>query len=179
VPNPREPFLDLCLLYSDFNRPVFLEAFLNSFVDSASPAEMKTLRRALRDRARALRRSRKKGRPRAEKSWAWIRSTMKLVWHREIDGWSWPRIATALGIKPTKPNIRTLRNRTNHLATLVWQALPAPANNLKALNKWLNNRSIQRFLRSRFALPFNTHPQESKKLVLKLLRREELSSRQA
>jgi hypothetical protein len=179
VPNPHEAFLDLCLLYSNFNRPVFLEAVLNSFVDSASPAEMKTLRRAIRDRASALRRTRKKGRPRAAESWEWIRSTMKLVWHREIDGWSWPRIASSAGLKPTKSNLTTLHNRRDYYAMLIWQTIPAPRGGPKGLNKLLDAKPIQRLLRSKLALPFDTHPQQSKKLVLKLLRRGlELSSQQ-
>jgi len=171
VPDDHQPFLDLFLLYADFNRPLLLETFLESFLASASPSELKTLRRAIHDRAIALRQSRKKGRPRAEKSWAWICSALRLVWRREIDGWSWPRLAAAAGLKPTKPNIRTLRNRYNHYTALIAQTLqrlnPAP----EALNKLLDAEPIQRLLQSKLALPFDTHPQECKRLVLKLLPR--------
>jgi hypothetical protein len=177
VPNPHEELLDLCLLYSDFNRPIFLEAFLNSFADSASPAELKALRRAIRDRARALRQTRRKGRPHAAESWQWIRSSLKLVWHREIDGWSWPRIAVAAGLKPTKSNLATLHNRHDSYAMLIWQALPAHRGGLKALKKLLDAKPIQHLLRSKLALPFDTHPQQCKRLVLKLAPRGlELSS---
>lgn len=179
MPDPHDTFLNLCLLYADFNRPVFLEAIRNWFVDSASPTELKALRRAIRDRAKALPRSRKKGRPRAEKSWAWICSTMSLVWHREIGGWSWPRIAVAAGIKPTKPNLRTLHNRHDHYATLIWQAMPSGTNDFQALNRMLDAKPIQRLLRSKLALPFDTHPQQCKKLVQKLVRRGvEVTSKQ-
>jgi hypothetical protein len=179
VPNPHEAFLDLCLLDADFNRPIYLDAFLKWFLPSASPAELKALRRAIRDRARALRQTHKKGRPHAVESWQWIRSSLKLVWHREIDGWSWPRIAAAAGLKPTKANLSTLHNRRDYYATLIWQALPAPRGGLKALKKLLDARSIQRLLRSKLAIPFNTHPQQCKRLVLKLAPRGlELSSQQ-
>lgn len=167
--NPRHArFLDLCVLYADFNRPVFLEAILQWFVESASPGELKALRHAIRERAKALRRHAKKGRPRAEESWTWIRSTLKLVWQKEILGWSWHEIATAVGLKPSRPNLRTLQLRRDLYALLVWEGLPGRTDDPEGFNKMLDSKPIQRTLCSRLSLPFDTHPKECKQLVLAL-----------
>jgi len=167
--DPRHArFLDLCLLYGDFNRPLFLRAILHSFVESAGPAELETLRRAIRDRAESLRRRDKGGRPRAERDWKWIRAAAQLVWQREILDWPWPKIAAAAGLKPTRPNFRTLEFRRDRYALLVWQALPGRSDRPGKLRRMLDAKPIQRLLRSRLALPFDTHPKECKKLVLKL-----------
>ena len=161
-------FLDLCLLYGDFNRPLFLRAFLHSFVESSSPAELEALRRAIRDRAKSLKRGGKEGRPRAERDWKWIRAAAQLVWQREILDWPWPKIAAAAGLKPTKPNLRTLEFRRDRYALLIWQALPGGANDPHKLRRMLDAKPIQRLLRSSLALPFDTHPEECKKIALKL-----------
>lgn len=161
-------FLDLCFLYSDFNRPVFLEAILHCFIESAGPSELKSLRRGIRDREKALPRNGRKGRPRAEHDWNWIRRSARLAWQREILHWSWSGIAAAAGMKPTKPNIRTLHNRLDRYAVLVWKATPGPSSEPDVLAKTLQARHIQLLFRSRTALPFDTHPEECRKIVLKL-----------
>jgi len=164
-------FLDLCTLYGDFNRPVFLEAIRHSFLESASAAELESLRRAIRDRAKSLRQHVKKGRPRAEQSSAWISSTLKLVWMRDIEGQSWRQIALAAGLKPTRPNLRTLQVRRDLFAVLVRKALPPRTDDPAHLDKLLDNKRVQLLLRSRLALPFLTHPRESRKIVQVLVSR--------
>ena len=42
------PFRDLCLVYGDFYRPVFLEAIQDWFIWSANSEELKALRENLR-----------------------------------------------------------------------------------------------------------------------------------
>ncbi|HKO03984.1 MAG TPA: hypothetical protein VJW51_04510 [Candidatus Acidoferrales bacterium] len=84
MPDPHETFHDLCLAYGDFNRPVFLEAFLHWFVNSADSKELATLRRGIQTRAKLLRSQGKRGRPRAGESWRWLCATLRLVWQREI-----------------------------------------------------------------------------------------------
>jgi hypothetical protein len=167
--DPRHSaFLDLCLLYGDFHRPVFLQAILRWFVESAGRDELDSLRRAIRDRTKLLRRGGRKGRPREENDWNWLRSSAQLVWQREVLGWSWPKIAAAAGMKPTKPNLRTLQNRRDRYAMLLWRATPGRCDDPKKLARILEAKSIQRLYRSRAALPFDTHPEECKKIVLKL-----------
>jgi len=167
--NPRHAqFLDLCSLYGDFNRLAFLDAILRWFVESANPGELRALRRAIRDRAKALRRSRKKGRPRAEESWDWIRSALKLVWDHDIKGQSWREIALAVGLKPTRPNLRTLQVRRDLFALLLWEAIPGKASDQAALNKLLDDKRVRRLLSSSLSLPFDTHPEACKKIVLTL-----------
>ena len=163
--------MDLCLLYGDFNRPVFLEAFLRFFVDSASPAELKALRRAIAARAKSFPRKGQRGRPRAQHDAAWLRRALQLAWQREILGWSWRRVALAAGIRPTKGNLRTLENRCDRYATLVWSAAMGRAGQPERLQHLLGSRKVQRWFASRLALPFPTHPEESKKIVLALAAR--------
>ncbi len=170
--DPRHaPFLDLCLLYGDFNRPLFLEAILRSFVESAEAKEVAALRRAIRGRAKHLKQNRKKGRPSAEHDPDWIRRSLQIVWQREILHWPWRKIAPAAGLKPTKGNIRTLQNRCDRYSLLVWHALPTRAGQPQALKRLLQSKPIQRMLHSRISLPFHTHPQECKRLVLVLASR--------
>jgi len=159
-------FLNLCLFYGDFNRPAFLEAIRHWFIESASAAELKSLRSAIRDRAAALRRQHKKGRPRAEQSPAWISSTLKLVWMHDVEGKSWRKIASAIGLRPTDDNLRTLRNRRDHYAMLVWREVAGRGGGPEALSGMLESKHFQRLLRSKLALPFDSHPAECKKLVL-------------
>ena len=170
--DPRHSeFLDLCLLYGDFNRPVFLKAIRHCFLESASTAELESLRRAFRDRAKSLRQHVKKGRPRAEQSAAWISSTLKLVWMRDIEGKSWRQIAQAAGLKPTRPNLRTVQVRRDLFAVLVLKALPPRTDDPAHLDNFLDNKRVQLLLRSRLALPFLTHPRESRKIVQVLVSR--------
>jgi hypothetical protein len=173
--DPRHaPFLNHCLLYADFNRPVLLNAILRWFVESADANELKRLRHAIRDRAKALRRPGKKGRPRAEHTLKWISASARLVWQREILHWPWPKIAAAAGLKPTKPNLRTLQNRRDHYAMLVWRAasrLTSRADQPEVLSKMLDSTRNQRWFRSQLGLPFDTHPEECRKIVLALIPR--------
>ena len=172
--SPRDSCPNDFFLLSNLNRPAFLESILESFLPSASPAELKSLRRAIRDRQLSLRHSRPKGRPRAEQDSTWIRSTLKIIWLHEIGRKSWRQIASAIGLKPSLNAIRTLQQRRDHYALLLWTALPpakSPAHPREALSRLLASKSLQRFLHSRLALPFHTHPAESKRLVLSLFSR--------
>ena len=165
-------FLDLCLLYGDFNRHLFLKAILQSFVDSASPAELKTLRRAIHDRANTMKRNTRKGRPRAEQDPHWIRRSLQIVWQKEILHWPWRRIAAAAGLKFTKANVRTLQIRRDLYAQLVHHALPPFPDQPHALARLLDSKPIQRALRSRLFLPFDSHPEECRRIVLALASQE-------
>ncbi|HKM91933.1 MAG TPA: hypothetical protein VJX29_15095 [Candidatus Acidoferrales bacterium] len=170
--DPRyAPFLDLCLQYGDFNRPVFLEAILRWFVESADAKELAALRRAIRDRTKALNQNAKKGRPGAEHDPDWIRRSLQIVWQREILHWPWRKIAPAAGLKLTQANIRTLQNRCERYSLLVWHALPTHVDQPQALKHLLESKPIQRMLHSRLSLPFHTHPEDSKRLVRTLVYR--------
>ncbi|HKM90281.1 MAG TPA: hypothetical protein VJX29_06680 [Candidatus Acidoferrales bacterium] len=170
--DPRHAqFLDLCLLYGDFNRPVFLEAILRWFVKSADAKELAALRRSIRDRTKHLKQNRKKGRPGAEHDPDWIRRSLQIVWQREILHWHWRKIAAAAGLKPTKANIRTLQNRCDRYALLVRHTLPPHAGQPPALKRLLDSERIRLMLRSRLSLPFDTRPEGCKRLVRTLVYR--------
>ena len=164
--DPRHAqFLDLCLLYGDFNRPVFLEAILHWFVESADAKELAAMRRALRDRAKRIKPNRMKGRPSAGRDPDWIRRSLKIVWQREILHWPWRKIAAVANLRPAKTNIRTLQNRCDSYVLLVWHTLPPHPGQPQALKRLLDSKRIQQMLRSRLSLPFDTHPEECKRLV--------------
>jgi hypothetical protein len=151
---------------SEMRRSVFLEA-LAWISSSATPAQLQALRRAIVHRLKSLKHT-AKGRPRAEESRQWREATAKLVWQREVEGWPWPQVAEAAGLKPTKPNLRTLQNRRDHYALLLWKQLPAAADDAQSLRRLLESKRLQRQLQSCLALPFNQHPAKCRQLVLKL-----------
>src|SRR5208282_4414890 len=95
----------------------------------------------------------------------WIRRSLQILWQREILHWPWRKIAAAAGLKPTRPNIRTLRRRCDLYALLVWRATPGRGDDPKALSRMLEAKPIQRWCRSHLGLPFDTHPEECKRLV--------------
>jgi hypothetical protein len=159
-------FRDLCMLYGDFNRPVFLEEVLN-FLRGAGEQELISIRERIQRRAKQLRTGGKKGRPRGQDDPNWRGQALKQVWQREIFGWSWPKIASAARMNPTKPNIRTLQRRREEVAEMIWRKLPAYTD-LPDLERLLSQKDVQTLLRFEVGLPFKTNPEECQKLILKL-----------
>src|ERR1700678_3848901 len=100
-----------CMLYGDFNRPVFLEEILR-FISSAatSKAELGAIRKAVLTRTKRLESS-PRGRPRAWDDEAWIQRATAAAYRRHVLGLSWPEVARAAKIQPTKPNVRTLQRQ--------------------------------------------------------------------
>jgi hypothetical protein len=101
-------FRDLCMLYGDFNRPVFLEEVL-IFLRSANKEEIATIRRSGQRRTEILRHGGRRGRPRAHDDPDWLHKAFMEIWQKEILGWTWQKIASEAGMEPSKPNIRTLQ----------------------------------------------------------------------
>jgi hypothetical protein len=162
------PFRDSCVIYGDFYRPVFLEEFVRWFVRSADKAELAVLRKAVRVRAAAIRKGGKRGRPRARDDDEWLIKAKVETWQRHILGWSWPQIAIEAGLEPTRPNCRTLQRRQDEFAAMIWRALPPYAEQPERLKTLLESKAIQQLLWVRVGLPFKTHPEECKKIVLAL-----------
>lgn len=115
-------FRDLCGVYGDNCRPVFLKEFLHSFVRNADEPELAQLRRAVSVRAASIAKNGKKGRPRAQGDPKWIAKARKEAWQRFVEGWNWPRIVQDEGLKPTKANARTVKRRVDTYAGLIWDA---------------------------------------------------------
>jgi hypothetical protein len=161
-------FRDLCVLYGDFNRQVFLEEVLD-FLRGADKQELISMRKRIRARTKQLQKGKRRGRPRGQDDLNWRGQALKQVWQREILGWTWPKIASAVGMKPTKPNIRTLQRRRQEVAAMIWAKLPAYTD-LPDLKGLLSQADIQTLLRFEVGLPFKTHPEQCQKLVLKLAR---------
>jgi len=159
-------FRDLCMRYGDFNRPIFLEEVLN-FLRGADEQELISIREGIRRQAKQLRIAGKRGRPRGQDDPNWRGKALKQVWQREILGWTWPKIASAAGMNPTDPNIRTLQRRRDEVAAMIWGKLP-PYTGLQDLERILSQEDVQTLLHFEFGLPFKKNPQECRKLILKL-----------
>lgn len=162
----HDSFRDQCMLYGDFNRPVFLEEIV-SFVRGASKSEIVEIREAIRRRASCLKTGGKKGRPRGQDDRDWCRKAFRVAWRRHVLEMKWPDIAKAEGLNLTKTNLRTIQRRRDEYAALIWKNLPpyVPGPNLSDV---LKERQIQSQLRRETGIPFNTHPTECTKLVLAL-----------
>src|SRR5215469_6312366 len=164
-------FRDICLVYGDFYRDVFLEQIKEWFISSASNEELAAIRRSVTARAQTLRhQSGKRGRPRGEDSEEFLYQARLVAWRRIICKWKWERVTEAAGLVPSKPNIRTIQRRLDYLAGMIWRALPQTqhADHPEKLERDLEAASLQRWIRSKTGLPFDTHPEECKKIVLKL-----------
>ena len=163
----HDAFRDLCTLYLDFNRPVFIDE-IEGFIRCANKGELERLRKIIAGRAADLRRGGKKGRPRALDSPAWLRKALKETWQKQVFGWSWAKIATDQGIKNPVDYKRTLQRRRDMLAAQIWRVLPPGCNDDGKLLEVLKSRRFQDHLRLEVGLPFRSNPAECKKIVLAL-----------
>jgi hypothetical protein len=110
--DPHGDFRNLCMLYGDFNRGVFLEEILNFIAGfGATKAELSAIRTAVQKRAKQLPKRPRKGRPRAEEDREWMQRAIAAAYRKHVLGWSWSRVTESLGMKPTKPNIRTVQRQ--------------------------------------------------------------------
>jgi hypothetical protein len=122
------PFRDMCLVYGDINRPVFLQEIISWFVRSASKTELAALKRAMFLRSRHIISSKggKKGRPRGRDDADWLVKVRTGTWRRIVQGFSWKRTAESEGLKPNQRNIRTiertLSRRQDQYAAVIWEA---------------------------------------------------------
>jgi hypothetical protein len=175
--DPHAKFRELCMLYSDFNRAVFLEEILNFIAGfGATKAELSAIRTAVQERTKQLAKRAQRGRPRAEQSEAWMQSALTAAYRKRVLGWSWSRVTESVGMKPTKPNIRTVQRRVQQYAEFTFDAV-APLNiwepgqlRRKLRDGVLDSKRVQLQLKSKTGLPFDTRPEECKKLIEALLR---------
>ena len=119
-------FRDLCLVYGDFYRPVFLEVIQEWFVRGANKDEIAVLRKAISTRAASAGKDRKQGRPRAQDDSDWLIAAKIAAWRHIVDGWTWWQIAESDDMKPNRSNIktieRTLSRRVDRYAAVIWRA---------------------------------------------------------
>ena len=168
-------FRDLCLVYSDFNRPVFLEAIQDWFIRSANKEELKALREAISIRASNLRKAGggNRGRPRGRDDAEWLGKAKQEAYWRHVLGLTWPQVAAKAGLLPTKPNLRTLQRRQDQLAAIVWSACRQFDSGIdqERLKRHLERAPFQQWLRGKAGLPFRDLPEVCKKIVLGLVPR--------
>lgn len=181
--DPRiEAFRDECLLFRDFNRPVFLEE-MECFIDCASKKELGKLRENIASRAKSLSVVRgNRGRPQGLKDPIWLAKAKLVAWRKHVDEWSWREIAKSEGLKSTKGNTRTPSRRRDRYAGIVWDALTEVLGTLDPsrdrIAQDLQNLKVQGWLRHKAGLPFRRHPQECTKLVQALMPLGRNASRQ-
>lgn len=164
--DPHENFRNLCLLYRDFNRPVFLEE-ITPFIDGASDSEVTAISRAVRMRAKRLP-TKARGRPSATDDPEWLQQAFTEAEQRIVLKREWSQIATSAGLKPTEANERTLKRRHDQYAYALWKALPADRRDW-APERIVADRTLRRWLRSQLELPFDSHPKECEMIVIGLL----------
>jgi hypothetical protein len=184
------PFRDLCLIYGDFRRTVFLQEIINWFVRSASKAELAALRKAVSLRSAEVGKGGKRGRPRGRDDADWLVKVKVAAWHRIVDGWTWRKIAEAEGLKPNHNNIRTmeytLSRRQDQYAAIIWEAcrsIPGVLKpgadsdtNLASLQEGLKTQYLRQWLWLKAGLPFKDLPDGCSKIVLTLASRGEVAA---
>jgi hypothetical protein len=161
-------FRDICTLYGDHHRAVFLEQILDSFIRGAVRLEIAAIRKAIRCREANLKtKGAKKGRPRGPEDQDWLRKAFRVAWRRHVLEMNWPDIARGEGLTPNKTAFRTLQRQRDQYAALIWRTLPAHASG-PDLAGALKTKTVQLQLRWGTGMPFNTRPEECQKLVLAL-----------
>jgi hypothetical protein len=178
--DPHAKFRDLCMLYGDFNRAVFLEEILNFIAGfGATAAELSAIRTAVQKRNKQLAKRPQRGRPRAGEDRQWMQQAVAAAYRKHVVRWSWSRVTESMGMKPTKPNIRTVQRRIAQVAELFADALPPellePAivggrYGRRLREGALDSSRAQLWLQSKTGLRFDTRPEDCKKLVEALLR---------
>lgn len=120
------PFRNMCLIYGDFHRTVFLQEIIDWFIRSASNTELAALRRAVALRSNALPKGSKRGRPRARDDSDWLVAVKTDAWRRIVEDRTWKNIAESEGLKPSRGDLRTIeRTRTrrqDEYAAIIWGA---------------------------------------------------------
>ena len=170
------------MMYGDFNRAVFLEEILN-FISGfgATKAELSAIRTAVQKRTKQLAKRSQRGRPRAAESDAWMQKAITAAFRKRVLGWSWSRVTESMGMRPTKPNIRTVQRRIAQLAEAIADSIPAEwwetrilaGRYQKTLREGaLDSRKLRLCLLSQTGLPFDIRPEECRKLVEALLSTE-------
>jgi hypothetical protein len=179
APSDRDPliedrdghgrFRDICLVYGDFHRDVFLQEFLRWFVRNANEAELVTLRKAVAERATRVSKGRKRGRPRAEDDADWLVKVKTSAWRHIVEGWTWKQIAESEGMRPTKANTRTISRRVDQYAGIIWEACSEAGiweagadtdTRLAQLKSELATNKFKQLLWIRAGLPFGIFPQK-------------------
>jgi hypothetical protein len=174
--DPHLGFRTMCAMYADFNRPVFLEEILR-FVSFAEKQELAAIREAVQARAKGLRLGGKRGRPSAHDDEALRRQALRIAWQHHVKGMTWRQIAEAQAVRVTRSNSKqvtlTLQRREDRLAAEISHAVPPEfvdhhpdRDELKP--GALEQKYLQQLLRLSTGLPFHTHPNECRKIVLAL-----------
>jgi hypothetical protein len=175
--DPHGWFRDQVMLHGNLNRPILLEEILR-FIGCSDRKEVSAIRAEIQARTKPFRGQRRKGRPAAEKDWKWMRLALSEAWRMYALGWHWKKALEAEELKPTKTNYRTLQRRLDRLAGMMYGALPpwATGDEVKgygytSLEDALSKPLLQQVIHSKLRLPFRSHPDECRKVVLGLLPR--------
>jgi hypothetical protein len=173
--DPHAKFRDLCMLYGDFNRSVFLEEILHFIAGfGATKTELSAIRSAVQKRAKQLPKRAQKGRPRSSDDRVWMRGVVAAAYQRYVMKWSWPRVTEAQVKTPTKANIRTVQRQIAQWAKIIADAIPpqfletvisSERYETKLREGAVDSKRAQLWLTSKTGLRFDTRPEDCRKLV--------------
>jgi hypothetical protein len=201
-------FWSVSIVYGDFPhlRPILLGQIL-LFIADADQQELKAIRKTVARRAKSRGFGgiiKKRGRPGPEVDDATLYAGRRVAWLRHVEGKTWPEVARSFGVKsPSESDARagftypkrfiwTLQRREDYLAARIYEVVPyywrvqeGPQRG-ELLPEILETKPCQQWIRHHTSLPFNTHPEECKRIVRALLKSRrglraaaELSERQA
>jgi hypothetical protein len=178
--DPHAKFRNLCMLYGDYNRAVFLEEILRFIAGfGATKAELAAIRSSVQRTAKQLAKRRQRGRPRAAKSAEWMQKAITAAYRRRVLGLTWSQVVEGAGMKPTKPNVRTVQRQIAQVAEIIADAIPPEfwetvivggRYSHKLREGTIDSSRLRLWLISKTGLRFDTRPEECKKLVEALLR---------
>lgn len=161
--------------YSDRDRDVMTQA-INLFISTATKSELAQIRRRLVLRAKSLRNSGKKGRPRAADDHKLMAEAREIAWRHIVRGEGWEFIARNKSLWPTRQKktldhvIRTLQRKEEAFAAELYRALPPDIaieicrGRPETLSKLVLSSAC-----GRVGLPFRQFPEECRKVVLGLV----------
>lgn len=155
----------LSAFYGEDSNPGSWEPILEVISRTASKDELKAIRGAVQRRERELRFSKgRRGRPRGEDSSEWVRKVLRVGWRRYVEEMTWPEIANAEGLEPTRANLRIVQRWKDECAGLIFWQFPGFLLG-PGLDSVLRDKRKQLWLREQTRLPFDTRPKECLKLV--------------
>jgi len=162
-------FRTVCMTLGDFpaKRPLFLTEIL-TFIRDARRDELAKIRKAVAEQRKT--KTRQRGRPGVRKDERIMTTALRVAWMRHVEGRTWQQITHAFPQYGHDEKFKTLRNLEGYLAAAIWRTIPSNYTRQSAKGREiapgaLDSRPLQRWIRWHTGLPFDSHPEESKRIV--------------
>ena len=97
-------------------------------------------------------------------------TALRVAWMRHVDGRTLRQITHAFPLYWHDEKFKTFRNLEGYLAAAIWRAIPSnyvrqSANGREIAPGALDSMPLQKLIRWHTGLPFDSHPEESKRIV--------------